>query len=329
MERPKNRDEFRRELAEAFAGILSEKGLEWKKEWRGTGGGAPHNAITGANYRGYNAFWLSLIAMNKGYNDPRWVTMLQIMDNGNKYHPNEKWHLKKGSKATYVEYWMPVDNSTKKAITWEKYHEEINKNGRPESDFGLTSRYTAVFNAAEVEGMPELKKENEITDSSIQQDELIYILSEQMNVPIYLDGGDSAYYSPLKDEIHLPTPESFASEYAFNSTALHELAHSTGHPSRLDRNIISLFGTPDYAYEELVAEMCSCFMSVDLKAEMTPEHIENHKAYVQNWIQMVRDKPETLMKAIKDAENAAGYMELKKREIDINLSKTPNVQQLL
>ena len=120
MSRPMNKEEYRAQLANAFAGILEEKGLEWRKEWHGVGGGAPHNGITKANYRGCNAFWLSLVSMMKGYDDPRWVTMIQIMDNDKKYHPNEKWHLKKGSKATYVEYWYPYDNAEKKALTWEQ-----------------------------------------------------------------------------------------------------------------------------------------------------------------------------------------------------------------
>ena len=80
MSKPKNKDEYRKEMAEAFAHVLEEKGLSWKKEWRGTGGGAPHNAITKANYRGSNAFWLRLVSAIKGYQDPRWVTMVQIMD---------------------------------------------------------------------------------------------------------------------------------------------------------------------------------------------------------------------------------------------------------
>ena len=75
MGRPKNKEEYRAELAETFANVLEEKGLSWRKEWNGKGGGAPHNGVTKANYRGCNAFWLSLIAMSKGYTDPRWVTM--------------------------------------------------------------------------------------------------------------------------------------------------------------------------------------------------------------------------------------------------------------
>ena len=58
-----------------------------------------------------------------------------------------------------------------------------------------------------------------------------------------------------------------------------------------------------------MAEICSCFMGVELGAEASPEHIENHKAYVQSWVQEIRDKPDSLVRAIKDAQEAAGYMD--------------------
>lgn len=307
MARPKNKDEYRAELADAFAHVLEERGLEWRKEWTGSGGGAPHNGITKACYRGTNAFWLSLVSMLKGYSDPRWVTMVQIMDNGGKYHPKQKWHLKAGSKATYVEYWYPYDTKNKKALTWEQYKDEL-ASGRKDTEFTLSTKYTAVFNASEVEGMPEIQMPE---TPDISQDELIGRLCAGMGVQIFLDGGDRAYYSPSQDNIHLPTPESFTSEYAFNATALHELSHSTGHPDRLNRDMAGFFGSAEYAYEELVAEMCSCFMGVNLSTEATPDHINNHKAYVQSWIQAIRDKPETLVKAIKDAQAAASFMDWK------------------
>ncbi len=307
MSGPKNKDEYRAELADTFAHVLEEKGLEWQKEWRGSGGSAPQNGITKACYRGCNAFWLSLISMMKGYDDPRWVTMVQIMDQDGKYHPKQNWHLKKGSKATYVEYWYPYDLKDKKALTWEQYKQQL-RDGRSETEFKLSTRYTAVFNACDIEGMPELPA---VQESDITPDELIGKLSAGMGVEILTDGGDQAYYSPMQDKIHLPTPGSFQSEYAFNATALHELSHSTGHPNRLNRLQGALFGTPQYAYEELVAEMCSCFMGVDLDVTATPQHLDNHKAYVQAWIQSIRDKPETLIRAIKDAQAAATYMDYK------------------
>ena len=264
----------------------------------------------------------------KGYTDPRWVTMVQIMDSDAKYHPKQKWHLKAGSKATYVEYWYPFDLKEKKALTWEQFKEEI-KNGRKEDEFKLSTRYTPVFNACDVEGMPELPAPEQTEGIAI--DTLVSRLSVGMGVPIYLDGGDEAYYSPHKDEIHLPALGSFKNNYAFNATALHELSHSTGHPSRLNRIQGGFFGSSQYAYEELVAEMCSCFMGYGLEAEASSEHLENHKAYVQSWIQAIREKPETLIKAIRDAQCAASFMDWKaglisEKEYEAEKAKTFEVK---
>lgn len=328
MGRPKNKDEYRAEMAEAFAHILEEKGLEWKKEWSGAGGSAPHNGITKANYRGCNAFWLSLVSMLKGYDDPRWVTMVQIMDQNGTYHPNEKWHLKAGSKAVYVEYWFPFDLKQKKALTWEQYHDALS-HGRSEKDFTFSAKYTAVFNACDIEGIPALGTRRE---TNITIDSLIQTLSQNMDVEIFTDGGDDAYYSPSQDQIHLPTPESFRNEYAFNATALHELAHATGHPTRLNRPQGAFFATSQYAYEELVAEICSCFMGAELQVEATPRHIENHKAYVQGWIHGIREKPEMLVKAIRDAQTAANYMDFKaglitEKEYEKGVTSTMEVRQ--
>ena len=183
MSRPQNKDEFRREMADAFAGILEEKGLEWKKEWSGFAS-APQNGVTKAGYRGCNAFWLSIVAMSKGYTDPRWVTMRQIQDFDGRYHPNEKWHLKKGSKAAYVEYWYPVDQKEKKGLTWTEYRDAL-KAGRKPDEFRLSTRYTPVFNACDIEGMPEIEAP---VQNDISEDELIRLLSEGMGVEIINDG---------------------------------------------------------------------------------------------------------------------------------------------
>lgn len=92
-------------------------------------------------------------------------------------------------------------------------------------------------------------------------------------------------------------------------TALHELSHATGAEKRLNRDIRNVFGTEKYAYEELVAEISACFMSEHIQIEQTEEHVNNHKAYIQSWTKALSEKPEMLMKAIRDAEKAANYLE--------------------
>lgn len=290
--------EYREQLARTFINCLQEKQLSWKKEWKASNSRAPYNAVTGKRYKGINHLALGLTAMTKQYQDPRWATFKQIQDN--------EWKLKKGSKASVVEYWFPFDHEKKKALTWEEARllpkEEASK-------VGLVSRYYYVFNAQEIEGIPALpeipKNEN------VNHDKLVETISQNMGVPILFDGGDRAFYRPSEDKIHLPEKEYFSSTYAFNATALHELSHATGAPNRLNRSMGSTFGSSAYAYEELVAEMSSCFMAAELSVEQEMMHIDNHKAYVQGWIQAIQDKPEYLIKAVKDATECADYLAYK------------------
>ncbi len=307
ISRPMNKDEHREQLAEMFVNLLEEKDLKWKSGLKSFRPNAHHNGVTKSNYKGLNTFTLALVSLIKGYEDPRWVTMNQIMDKGNKYHPNQKWHLQKGSKATFVEYWYPYDLENKVALTWDQYKQALRNGAKPEN-YTLNTKYTGVFNASCVDGMPELAEQ---VESDLKLDELVTKLSENMNVPILYDSNRTPCYVPRLDKIYLPHKESFDTEYNFNSTALHELAHSTGHSSRLNRDLENSFGTEDYAYEELVAEMSACFMSADIEANQDEEYIENHKAYVQSWIRKIREKPEMLVKAIKDAQECAKYMDFK------------------
>ena len=123
------------------------------------------------------------------------------------------------------------------------------------------------------------------------------------------DGGDQAYYDGLTDKIHLPRSEAFQTSYGYNSTAFHELTHATGAAHRLNRDLSHGYGTPEYAFEELVAEISSCFFSANLDLELDEFHIQNHRAYVQGWAKSIKDRPETLVEAVQQAEKAAGYLE--------------------
>lgn len=291
--------DYRRKLADEFLHVLEERPLEWKKSWMG-GGFLPSNARTGKKYRGINRFRLALAADARGYDDPRWATFNQIKERGWKLHDAK-------GQGVNVEYWLPYDREEKRTISWDEYRMA----GEPFGNrYVLRVRYSTVFNAMLIDGIPKLP-EPEVHD--VEPDELVGRLSENMGVGIENDGGDRAFYRPSEDKIHLPLPETFLSNYAYASTALHELAHSTGAPHRLNRDMGGTFGTPQYAYEELVAEISSCFMSVNLNlnAVQDERHVENHKAYVQSWIQVIRDDPEALARAIRQAEQTASYMEYK------------------
>ena len=137
-------------------------------------------------------------------------------------------------------------------------------------------------------GIPKL----EVTQNEIQPVELVDTISGSMGVSISYHESDQAFYRPVEDRIYLPYRQQFHSEYAYASTALHELSHATGVREQTESATGGRFGTEPYAYEELVAEISSCFLSSELPIGQTEEHLQNHKAYVQSWIQGIKEQPE-------------------------------------
>lgn len=284
-------EEFRKNIADMFVRSLEEEPLTWRKQWAG-GRSAPRNAVTGTSYKGINRLVLNHLAMVRGSEDGRWATFEQIKKQG--------WHLMAGAKGVKVEYWMPYDTEIKKPVTWDEY-----KKAEDQQKYSLMPKYYTVFNAKDIEGIPVYEEPTR----NIDQNEAVSKIIRNMGIQVSNDGAGRAFYRITDDTIHMPEKNSFTDDYSYNATLLHELSHATGAENRLNRPQSGSFGTPEYAYEELVAEISSCFMASEFYAEPTEEHMNNHKAYVQSWIREIQDKPDTLFKAIKDAGNAADYLE--------------------
>ena len=291
--------DYRKNIADTFLKCLEEDPNNWKKPWQTSLAGRPVNAVTGRPYHGVNMLYLNYVQQVRGYNDNRWATFKQIKDKG--------WHLEKGSKGIDVEYWMPVkrdpESGKSEIISWKEYN-ELTSEEKEHCD--VVPRYFKVFNASCIEGVPEISREEK---SDIQPDEVISRIANGMNITISNDGLDGSYYMPGNDTIHLPAASAFATDYDYNAVALHELGHATGHESRLNRDMSGTFGSSAYAREELVAELTSCFMSEYIDAPMTEEHMTNHKAYLQGWAHDIKEDNNVLFSAIKDAQEAADYME--------------------
>lgn len=288
--------DFRKRVADEFVKALQEKEYSWRKGWKAFGC-KPQNAVSGYMYRGINRLHLSMLCSMEGITDCRFATFKQIKDQG--------WHLKKGSKGVSVEYWMPFDKNQKKILSWEEYRKY---SLAEKQNIVLLPKYFTVFRARDIEGIPELPKP-EVHD--INTDQTVETICKNMNIEIKNDGGDRAFYRPSEDKIHLPLKEYFESDYDYNSVAMHELSHATGAAHRLNRNINNLFASDSYAYEELVAEVSSAFMSEHLSSICNGYQMENHKAYIQSWCRELQNNPDILMKAVKDAERASDYLEYK------------------
>lgn len=281
------------QLAEEFVTLLETEQLEWKKGWSGISA-RPYNPVTGTVYHGVNRFRLLLTAQAMGYQDPRWCTFHQIQQNN--------WRLKSGKgQSSRVEIWMPYDRELKKWITWEEFREQ----GGITERYCLRTKSYPVFNGDMIEGIPQL----EVTLQEVDPVELVDTISDSMQVPIVYHETDRAFYRPSEDRIYLPNREQFFSTYDYASTALHELAHATGAAHRLNRKLTGSTSQESYAQEELVAEITSCFLSSELPVQQTEEHIRNHQAYVQSWIRQIREKPESLVRAIQSAEQVSNYLE--------------------
>ena len=130
------------------------------------------------------------------------------------------------------------------------------------------------------------------------------------NRPTILHGHQRAFYTPATDTLHLPSPACFQSPEAYYATVFHELVHSVGHRSRLNRATLTdlcLFGDPTYAKEELVAEMGAAYLcGVCGIANAT---LANSAAYLQSWMQVLRQEPTMLVHAAAQAQSAADYIQ--------------------
>ncbi|WP_434152236.1 zincin-like metallopeptidase domain-containing protein (plasmid) [Methylocaldum gracile subsp. desertum] len=293
----KSRD-YRQELTDLIIRKLEEGAAPWQKPRKpGESGLFPHNPTTDKPYRGANALHLTLVAEIRNYNDPRWMTYKQAAEQG--------YQVRKGEKGTVVEYW--------------KFHEErpvLDDQGQPvvDEETGKPKTVTyaldkprvfraVVFNAKQMDNVPEWKNEPKQFDwdPSERAEQII----RESGARIFHDQGDRAFYSPYKDEIHLPGRDQFASAEAYYGTALHELGHWTGHSSRLNRDLAHPFGSEGYAKEELRAELASYFMSHRLGIA---HDTDRHAAYVKSWIKALREDKNEIFRASRDAERITEFL---------------------
>lgn len=296
----------RDELVKMYINSLEEGIIPWEKMWQTN---IPENGITGKKYRGINNLILSYVALQRGYKDNRWCTYLQISKN--------KWKLKDAKgQGVCIEYAGMKNKKNNKVYTFEEYKKIINEFPEKESEFSIRRYNYTVFNADLIEG---IEKNNDTVDKIISND---YISNIIKNIDVkYQEKGDEAYYNLIADEVVIPPSNTFKNTYAYYSTQLHELAHATGHNTRLNRDMSGEFKSEAYAKEELRAEISSSFLMQKLGLEYDERHLTNHKAYVKGWLEIIKDKPQELFLAISDANKIVSYIEEKSLSKEQNISK--------
>ena len=167
-----------------------------------------------------------------------------------------------------------------------------------------------VFNAAQIDRLPPLSDRPALPDW--ERREWAEAILGNSGVAIRHMAGDAAHYSPGADRITLPERGQFASADLYYETALHELGHATGHPSRLNRDLAHPFGSEGYAREELRAEIASLMIGEQLEIGHNPLR---HASYVGSWIKALQDDPREIFRAASDAEKIMRFMrELEQRQ---------------
>ena len=261
-----------------------EKGLiPWNKPWTGVRSGA-FNRISKKPYSLINQMLLK--------HNGEYATFKQWQDLGG--------HVRKGEKSEIVVFWK----------IYEK--EEINDNGEKEIKKIPLLRYYNVFHISQVEGVEPLPKEklNNDIEPIEAADKIIIDYVTREHIDFQEMKSNKAFYSPASDKVVVPLKEQYQNINEYYSTTFHELTHSTGHKTRLDRlenGVVAAFGSETYSKEELVAEMGSANILNILGIE-TQQTFKNSAAYIQNWLQVLKNDNKFIVSAASEAEKAVNFI---------------------
>ena len=257
----------------------------WRQPWTGTAISRPLRQC-GTPYRGMNVFWLWMVAQAQGFTSPYWMTYNQAQSLGAQ--------VRKGSVSTIAIFYRAYVASVDAADTGES-HDEARR----------VLKSFRVFNASQIDGLSDRyfpRAEDRVTATSATGVADAFLSA----VPAVICDGDGAWYDRVADRITMPPRLAFASPEQHSATLAHELAHWTGHASRLDREFGARFGDAAYAMEELVAELASAMIGADLGLPV--DHLDDHASYIATWLKVLKADPRAILMAAAKAEAAAGYL---------------------
>ena len=278
-----------KEITDRFIAALEAGTVPWHKPWFG-GNAACISYSTGKPYSFLNQILL-------GGRSGEYITFKQAVQAGG--------YVKKGEKAHMVVFWKP-------------YEEVDQDTGEVTKRFFL--RYYNVFHLDQCEGIrPRWAVSVQQPVSTLKPDDaaeaVIQDYVDRSHVKLTICRSDKAYYSPLMDEIVVPELSQYNELSEYYSTIFHEMTHSTGSPSRLNRiKDVAAFGSESYSKEELVAELGSAFLVHHVGLE-TPISFNNNAAYLQGWLNVLRDDRRLIVTAAGAAEKAVALI-LNTKEAD-------------
>lgn len=262
---------------------MMNKGIvPWRRPW--TGAARPCNAITGRPYNGGNLFLLSCL----GHENPAYLTYKQIVAAGGK--------VKAGEEKNHFPIFFYSIKDIVNATT-----------GKKEKMFMF--RFFLVYNVDQTEGC-KLPKRTQVESFDHDPIDSAHAIIEGMpKRPAIKEGGSRACYSPINDTVTVPHVSKFPKAEEYYCTMFHELGHSTGHDSRLNRKEVTdpiRFGSHDYSLEELVAEMTAAFLCAEAGIENAT--LENSAAYLNSWYAKLSKEPKLFWTAASRAQKAADFI---------------------
>jgi antirestriction protein ArdC len=301
----KNSNKLYTELTEAIIALLESQTLSWNKPWMFLDefGGMARNASSGRMYSMINQILLGYALRDGGFSKNTWLTFKQVSKLGGT--------VKKDAKSATIYFntytWKDKD---KKKYSWAEV-KAIPPAQREalevKSTYFLTSYL--VFNVAQTESLPEIYYQTPSSHQTVSFDiaEVVGKLINSFGTTEILTFQeiDSAFYDMKKDRIVMPLDKQFRSEAGYYGTLFHEWVHWTGHASRLNRLFLVERSKENYAHEELIAELGSVFIcaQLGLAKDMT-----QNAAYIQSWLQALKEDSRYIMKMISYSERACRYI---------------------
>ena len=299
--------EYHEKVADLVIKQIKQGVAPWQKPWKPGEKGLPENLPSGNRYSGGNSLHLAAVAQQRGYSDNRWGTLNQINRQGGR--------IRKGERGVSV---LWVQQTRRVKATDEKGKPVLDSDGKPtyreeRLNPPHVKTYT-VFNAEQADRLP--ARPNPSAEPVWKAHQKAEKVLKASGVPIHNRSGDQAYYNLSKDEIVLPDKRQFPAASHYYQTALHEVGHATGHPSRMNRpslqkGVEAGFGSEAYAKEELRAEISAMMTGERIGVGHNPSR---GAAYVENWVAVLKKDPLEIRHAAGDAQKMSDYVIRRGRE---------------
>lgn len=270
-------------IAELEAGCVP-----WIQPWGTAAAKAPlampQNAATNRRYSGINVLILWNAVIERGFSGQSWLTFRQAVSLGGCIRRGER-----GTSVVYADRFVPAEEM-KRASTA----------GDEARAIPFLKRFT-VFNTDQCDGLSADVSSIAPSPHTIEPQVEALIRATRIDVRI---GGNRAFYCPPQDYVQLPPPAAFFEPINWHRTALHELAHASGHSSRLNRDLSGGYGTKKYTFEEIVAEISSAFCCASLGIVPTVRHSD----YIGSWLKVLREDNRAIIRATSQASKVADYL---------------------